>query len=107
MNLPLEQYYSKKRKNRSIRRTADSVRPQFMERRHLVGRRYEDYLRNNIIIQLSAEEHAWRMIILDPRYHPLLERRHHIRRQSDTFIATPLDIFLPDSSFTLLNHFLE
>ncbi len=51
-----------------------------MDRRGLVGRRYEDFLRHGINIDLTPEEYAWRCIVADPRYSPLLERRQKPRR---------------------------
>lgn len=78
-----------------------------MERRRLVGRRYEDYLKNNIIINLTAIEHAWRMILLDPRYNTLVERRKTVKRKSDIILFTPLNIFQPECSIMLLQHFNE
>ncbi|RMH77520.1 MAG: hypothetical protein D6681_20880 [Calditrichaeota bacterium] len=70
-----------------------------MERRRLVGRRYEDYVRNNIIIELTPEEISWKMIIADPRYQPLLDRRRHIRRKSDLPLTRPVTLYTPGCSF--------
>lgn len=55
-----------------------------MERRKWVGRRYEDHIRNDIMIKLTEEENAWRMALGDPRYHQLIERRREIRRTADS-----------------------
>ncbi|MFQ5585167.1 MAG: hypothetical protein ACE5GL_12095 [Calditrichia bacterium] len=53
------------------------------EKRVLVGRRYEDYLRNGIYIELTPEESLWMMAYNDPRYGVILDRRKMSRRQSE------------------------
>lgn len=93
--------------NRLSGKAIKDVRRQPMERRRLVGRRYEDYLKNDIIIELTAEEHIWRMVILDPRYNALIDRRRNVRRKTDTFLSGQLTIFQPDCSFMLIEHFKE
>ncbi|NIW97199.1 MAG: hypothetical protein GWN13_02930 [Phycisphaerae bacterium] len=73
-----------------------------MERRKLVGRRYEDYLLNNIVLELSPEERAWRMAISDPRYNPLLERRSGPRRKQDRPISRFFSLFRAECNFLFM-----
>ena len=72
------------------------------DRRRLVGRRYEDYLRNDIVIELSAEEKTWRIVFLDPRYQSLLNRRRKVRRFQDRLPIPPDTGFIPHTSFFLM-----
>lgn len=74
-----------------------------MERRNLVGRRYVDYLKNNIVIELTGEELLWQIIYSDPRYNPIVERRKSVRRKSDNLSKTPFSILNSESSFALSN----
>jgi hypothetical protein len=73
-----------------------------MERRRLVGRRYEDYLRNKIVIKLTAEELLWRMVFRDPRYNSLIERRTTCRRKTDKPGGKSLTAMKPVSSFMFM-----
>jgi len=70
-----------------------------MERRKLIGRRYEDFLRGGISIDLSPEESLVRMVIQDPRYNPLLERRRGPRRMSDQLPLSFPSIFDSQNNF--------
>ncbi len=78
------------------------MKPKTRNRRHLIGRRYEDYLRNGIVIQLSPEEHTWRMAFQDPRYGRLLDRRHHFRRAADKPRPIRLSVLNPQCNILLL-----
>lgn len=78
-----------------------------MEKRRLVGRRYEDYLRNGIHIELSREEHLFRMFLADPRYSSQLDRRQHIRRESDRPPSLIADFFRQDSALAQTEHILS
>jgi hypothetical protein len=69
------------------------------EHRVLVGRRFEDYLRNGIIIKLTPEEDLWRMIFTDPRYKIILERRKKSRRNSDLPEKKDFNFFKSYTSF--------
>ena len=73
-----------------------------LEKRRLVGRRYEDYIRNDIHINLTPEERTWRMLISDIRYHSLVERRRGARRAGDRPLQRQYDICKPGCSFILL-----
>ena len=73
-----------------------------MERRSLVGRRYEDHLKNNIVIELSQDELLWRMILSDPRYNPLIERRQGPRRKTEAPDRNPLNMLVPEGAFTFI-----
>lgn len=53
------------------------------ERRLWVGRRFEDLLLNGILIELSPAERGWRLLVNDPRYRPLIDRRGPARRDED------------------------
>ncbi len=68
------------------------------EKRHLIGRRYEDYLRNNIHIELSPEERTWRMAFNDPRYGRLLDRRRRYRRAADRPRPFKLSVLNPQNN---------
>lgn len=76
-----------------------------MERRGLVGRRYEDFLRNQIHFDLTPEEYAWRWGVADPRYAPQLERRKRSRRLTEAAFPNLPEVFL--SSDGLLRRFLK
>lgn len=78
-----------------------------MERRRLVGRRYEDYLRNNIVIELTPDEVVWRTVLCDPRYNPLMERRKTVRRKTDLPQEKPFMLLKPECSFTFMEDFME
>lgn len=65
-----------------------------MEKRNLVGRRYEDFLKNGIYIQLTIEERLWQALFADPRFQALLEQRKTARRKSDETKGEPIRIFL-------------
>ncbi len=69
-----------------------------MEKRNLVGRRYEDFLKNGIYIQLTGEERLWQALFADPRFHALIERRKSARRKSDETAGVPIEIFQGQSS---------
>jgi hypothetical protein len=73
-----------------------------MERRRLVGRRYEDYLRNKIVIELTAEELLWRMVLRDFRYNSLIERRKGFRRKTDKRAEKSFVAMKPGSSFMFM-----
>ena len=73
------------------------------EQRALVGRRFEDYLRNGIMIKLTPEEDLWRMIFTDPRYSVILERRKKVRRDSDLLKTEDYNFFKSYSSFVYSN----
>ncbi|NOX36726.1 MAG: hypothetical protein GXO78_04235 [Calditrichaeota bacterium] len=77
------------------------------DRRRLVGRRYEDYLRNDIVIELSPEEKTWRMIFQDPRYQSMLDRRRKVRRIHDRLPLPAESSFTPHTSFFLLEEEME
>ncbi len=72
------------------------------DQRKLVGRRYEDFIKNDISLELTLEEKIWRNTITDMRYQSLMDRRTMVRRETDreqldenfTFrpITTPLVI---------------
>ncbi len=72
------------------------------DQRRLIGRRYEDYLRNHIVIQLSPEERTWRIAFRDPRYGRLLDRRHHFRRATDQPAPLRLSVLNPQNNIMLL-----
>ncbi len=78
------------------------MKPKSKNRRRLIGRRYEDYLRNGIVIQLSPEERTWRMAFQDPRYGRLLDRRSHFRRAADKPRPIRLSVLTPQSNIVLL-----
>ncbi len=78
-----------------------------MEQRRLVGRRYEDYIKNEITLELTPEEHCWRMIIHDPRYNQLMERRDAARRTGDLSAEKAINIFEPGSSFVVMRDISE
>lgn len=78
-----------------------------MERRILVGRRYEDYLKNKIVFELTGEELLWQMIYSDPRYSPIIERRETVRRKSDAPLREPFTLLQSESSFALTEEPLE
>lgn len=78
-----------------------------MERRRLVGRRYEDYYRNKIFIELTPEELLWRMLLSDPRYNSLIERRKGFRRKSDQEFPRPLDGMQSGCSFLFMKDYWE
>lgn len=78
-----------------------------MERRRLVGRRYEDYFRNKIFIELTPEELLWRMLFSDSRYNSLIERRKGFRRKSDQEFPTPTEGMQPGSSFLFMKDYWE
>ncbi|MGH1362569.1 MAG: hypothetical protein ACRBF0_03370 [Calditrichia bacterium] len=73
------------------------------DRRHLVGRRYEDYLNNDIVINLASEEHSWRLIITDPRYKSLLNRRKEARRIQERPKGHYYSLFRSISSFLFMH----
>ncbi len=52
-------------------------------KRKLVGRRFEDFIRHRISLQLTIDEKIWHNLITDVRYHSLLDRRHRVRRKTD------------------------
>ncbi len=54
-----------------------------MERRGLVGRRYEDFINNNIHFELTEEEKRWVSLFTDQRYSSLIDRRKTARRKVD------------------------
>ncbi|MCB0264094.1 MAG: hypothetical protein R3C41_05610 [Calditrichia bacterium] len=70
-----------------------------MENRNLVGRRYEDFLRHDIVINLTDEERLWRAIYADPRFNSLVERRTTIRRKTDIPEDNSTPLFHAESSF--------
>lgn len=78
-----------------------------MEHRRLVGRRYEDYLRNNIVIELTPDEIVWRTVLCDPRYSSLMDRRKTVRRKGDLPREKPFVLLMPGCSFTFMEDFLE
>lgn len=63
-----------------------------MERRRLFGRRYEDYVRNNVSLELTPEEVSWRIILGDPRYRDLINRRRGLRRRSEKPIGRRVNL---------------
>lgn len=77
------------------------------ERRQLVGRRYEDFLRNGILIELSPEEHLWRMVFADPRYNSLLDRRKASRRGEERPEEVRFTFFRPTAALNYLTRLLE
>ncbi|MEL6820808.1 MAG: hypothetical protein AAFP70_03530 [Calditrichota bacterium] len=86
-------------KNPFVRR---SSRDQEFERRNLVGRRYEDYINNDIKINLASEEHSWRLVITDPRYKSLLNRRKNPRRTAERPPRHYYSLFKPNCSFMFM-----
>ncbi len=73
-----------------------------MEKRSLVGRRYEDYLRNDIHIELTTDELLWRMVLNDPRYNALVERREGPRRKDDDGQQSPMTALNPEGAFLFI-----
>lgn len=71
-----------------------------MERRRLVGRRFGDFIRNKIKIELSPEEHLIRMLFSDLRYNPLVERRRHVRREAEHPDNIFFVLFQQETSFS-------
>ncbi len=49
--------------------------------RKLLGRRFLDFLNNNIQLELTAEERLWHSFITDLRYSSLMDRRKNVRRK--------------------------
>ena len=78
-----------------------------MERRILVGRRYEDYLKNDIFIVLTGEELLWQIIYSDPRYNPIIERRKNVRRKSDAPLTKPFTFLQSETGLALTEEPLE
>jgi hypothetical protein len=74
-----------------------------MEKRNLVGRRYDDYLRNGIDLNLSQDEKILRIVFADLRYNTLLNRRKNVRRLSERTETAGLNIFSSQSSFMFTN----
>ncbi len=72
------------------------------ERRRLVGRRYEDFLRHGIDLELSVEEQVWQALFGDPRFQSLLDRRRTIRRREEQPAGEPAAWFQSHSA-ALLN----
>jgi hypothetical protein len=68
-----------------------------IEKRKLVGRRYEDFLQNNIFLELPLEEYIWKNLVTDYRYQPALDRRKQIRRKSDNQTNQANMVFMPTS----------
>ncbi|GAB4369396.1 MAG: hypothetical protein Kow0042_11090 [Calditrichia bacterium] len=52
-------------------------------RRKLVGRRFSDFLRHGIYLELTRSEKIWHNLITDFRYQYLLDRRNRPRRKGD------------------------
>jgi|GEM_PF-2916045 len=77
-------------------------RDQESERRNLVGRRYEDYINNDIQINLASEEHSWRLVITDPRYKSLLNRRKQNRRTNERPPRIYYSLCKPNCSFVFM-----
>jgi len=73
-----------------------------MEKRNLVGRRYDDYLRNGIDINLSRDEKILRLVFADPRYCTLLDRRKYVRRSSERIEPAEFNFFSSQSSFMFM-----
>ncbi|RMG60848.1 MAG: hypothetical protein D6715_14600 [Calditrichaeota bacterium] len=69
------------------------VRAGEKKHRRLVGRRYEDFLRNGIGLELSPEEQVWRALFSDPRYQASLDRRRRIRRRDEQPAQGPQALF--------------
>ena len=86
-----------------LNRYNEDMKSKLKNRRHLIGRRYEDYLRNGIVIQLSPDERTWRMAFQDPRYGRLLDRRRHFRRVADKPRPIRLSVLNPQSNILLLS----
>ena len=76
-----------------------------MDQRRLVGRRYEDYLRNKIVIELTVEELLWRRVLCDPRYNSLIERRKSPRRKNDRQLEKPSWTMKAGGSFMFMSEF--
>lgn len=75
------------------------------EKRVLVGRRYEDYLRNGIYIELTPEESLWMMAYNDPRYKVILDRRKISRRESELNQPDP-HVFFHNALSLLISSFI-
>ncbi len=67
-------------------------------RRKLVGRRFEDFVRHNIFINLTFDEQVWHNFITDSRRSSLLDRRMNIRRRADCTEQFEDRIFTPVTS---------
>lgn len=52
-------------------------------KRKLLGRRFLDFLNNDIQLELTAEERLWHSFITDLRYSTLMDRRKNIRRKEE------------------------
>ncbi len=52
-------------------------------KRKLLGRRFLDFLNNNIQLELTEEERLWHCFLTDLRYSALMERRKNIRRKAE------------------------
>jgi hypothetical protein len=70
-----------------------------MPERYLVGRRYEDFLKNGIQLNLTGDEQLWRAMYADPRISPMIERRKVIRRKEDLPPAIGVKFYVPECSF--------
>jgi len=70
-----------------------------MDRRNLVGRRYEDFINNNIHIELTVEEKRWVSLFADPRYFSLIDRRKTARRKVEADARQPFNILNSECSF--------
>jgi hypothetical protein len=69
-----------------------------MPKRYLVGRRYEDFLKNGIQLNLSGDEQLWRAMYADPRISPLIERRRVVRRKEDLPPNDGVKFYIPECS---------
>ncbi len=77
-----------------------------IKQRRLVGRRFEDYLRNGIHIELTPEERLFRMYFSDPRYASQLDRRRFVRRAADAPPELAPDFFQPACAICHLHRIL-
>jgi len=76
-------------------------------RRILVGRRFEDFIRNGIFFEQSFSEQLWHDTITDLRYQSLIDRRKKRRRASeqdqhyyeDVFSLTTITFIKEDFEF--------
>ncbi|HFE64028.1 hypothetical protein B1H10_06315 [candidate division KSB1 bacterium 4484_188] len=76
-------------------------------KRRLVGRRFEDFIRNGILFNLSPAEKVWQDVVTDSRYQPLLDRRTDIRRKTDEKPSSEDQVFKPTTSAFYLSEFLK
>ncbi len=64
-------------------------------KRKLVGRRFDDFLQHDILLELSTAEKIWHNLITDIRYQSILDRRRLIRRQEEVPNRSGDEIFRP------------